>query len=111
MIVKKKRGVREQVKKRKKKRREIKRYYVTLNLNEEGSALLDAILECENVIFIAAVILSAVANGTFASSISWQMIAPALVMPLSNVFSITGSFLRKLLPIGSDLPEARSNSL
>ena len=48
-------------------------------------ALLDAILETENIIFTAAVILSAVANGKFASTLSWQIIAPALVMSPSSV--------------------------
>ena len=48
-------------------------------------ALLDAITENENKIFTAAVILSAEANGRFASTMSWQIIAPALVMFLSSV--------------------------
>ena len=49
-------------------------------------ALLEVILENENIIFTAAIILPAVANGRFASTISWwQIIAPALVMSLSSV--------------------------
>ena len=48
-------------------------------------ALLDMILKNEHIIFTAAIILSAVANGRHASMMSWQIIAPALVMSLSNV--------------------------
>ena len=48
-------------------------------------ALLDAILENENRIFTAAIILSAVANGRFTSTLSWHIIAPALAMSLSGV--------------------------
>ena len=50
-------------------------------------ALLDAILENENIVFTAAIILSAVANGRIASTISWKIIAPALVMSLSSVLN------------------------
>ena len=48
-------------------------------------ALLDAISENKNVIFAAAIILSAVANRRFAPTMSCQTIAPALVMSLSSV--------------------------
>ena len=48
--------------------------------------LLDVIFENENIIFTAAVILSAVANGRFVLTMSWQIVAPALVTSLSSVF-------------------------
>ena len=43
-------------------------------------ALLDVILEIENIISTAAIILSVVGNGRFVSTMSWQIIAPTLVM-------------------------------
>ena len=78
--MKKKRGVREEVKER------VKMILVTTNirLKKEG-ALLNAILENENKFFTAAVILSAVAKRMIALTMSWLIIAPALVMPLSSV--------------------------
>ena len=50
-------------------------------------------MEYENIIFTVAIILSAVAR-RFVLTVSWQIIAPALVMSLSTVLSITGSFFR-----------------
>ena len=94
-IVKKKRGVRDEV-----KERELKRYYVIINIKRRKNALLDSIFGYENMIFTAAVILFAVVNGRFASTTRWQIIAPAQVTSLSTVFSITGSFFRKQLPTG-----------
>ena len=44
------------------------------------------------MIFTATVILPAVHNGRFTSTMNWQIIAPALVTSLSDVFFITGSF-------------------
>ena len=65
-------------------RERVKIILVTINRMKEW-ALLDAILENGNIVFITAVILSAVANGRFVSTMSWQIIAPALVMSLSSV--------------------------
>ena len=77
--MKKKRGVREEVKERVK-------ILVTTNIRlKKEWALLNAILENENKFFTAAVILSAVAKRMIALTMSWLIIAPALVMPLSSV--------------------------
>ena len=76
---------------------ELKHYYIISDHQhrmKKEQTILDAILENENIIFSAAIILSAVANGRFgrfASTMSWQIIAPALVTSLSDVFFITGS--------------------
>ena len=65
---------------------ELKHYYIISDHQhrmKKEQTILDAILENENIIFSAAIILSAVANGRFgrfASTMSWQIIAPALVM-------------------------------
>ena len=78
--MKKKRGVREEVKER------VKMILVTTNIRlKKEWALLNAILENENKFFTAAVILSAVANGRFVLTMSWQIVAPALVTSLSSV--------------------------
>ena len=67
---------------------QLKQYYIISDhqhrMRKEW-ALLDAILENENIISTAAIILSAVANRRLASEISWQIISPVLVMSLSSV--------------------------
>ena len=65
MIVKRKTGVREEVKER------VKMILVTSTENKEGKGLyFDTILENEKIIFTTAIILSAAVNGRFMPKMS-----------------------------------------